>query len=125
MAFTPEYTQQIVNDCTDLMSVVKNNSVSVTADLLSCAKKFTDRYSDLLKYEGFVFCLHAWEEPDRGRSNIHKTNRTKQNIAALHVAAGFLCAKAQRCLASTGISFVPVAADDAPIDALTKLQVDD
>jgi hypothetical protein len=114
--------QQVVADCTDLYSVVEN-SVVVTPATVSRAKLFVERYSDMLKYEGFVFSIHAWEDPDRGRASIGRTNRSEQNIAALQVAAGFLCSKAQRFLASTTAAVTTVPVTSSADDVAGGLQV--
>jgi hypothetical protein len=121
MAITRDYMMKIVADCSGLMSVV-DNSITITAEKVACAKTFADRYTDLLKYEGFVFSNHAWDEPDRGRALIENTNRTKQNVAALQVAAGFLSTKAQRWLDS-GITTVPIVPKFDIANVMEGLQV--
>lgn len=128
MAFTKEFMAQVVADCNGLMFVVRD-SVVVTPEIVERAKSFVQKYSDILKYEGFEFSIHAWEDPDRGRANIGRTNRSKQNIASLHVAAGFLRSKAQRFVDSTtaGITLVPVTRADADevTEAVADLNVSD
>ena len=123
MEFTSVFLEQIVNDCSELLAVIDNSTVVTTAGKVTCAKNFIARYALLLQYEGFSFSIHAWEEPDRGRNNIDRINRTKQNLAALHVAAAFLSNKAKRAIdAADAINIVSVADDGVQLN-LDSLQV--